>query len=82
MKEATVSSEDAATAAASLKLKHASDVARSVRSSGIAPKKEEDQMPFQPLTLVWKDIHYFVPFPKGKDGNKDTPKVRSPKVDA
>jgi ABC-type multidrug transport system ATPase subunit len=32
------------------------------------------KMPFQALTLLWKDIHYFVPFPKGKDAPADTPK--------
>mmetsp|Transcript_33340 Transcript_33340/g.83541 ORF Transcript_33340/g.83541 Transcript_33340/m.83541 type:complete len:1541 (-) Transcript_33340:49-4671(-) len=54
---------------ASIKL---SKACKAAKSGSVADGKEEP-MPFQPLTLVWQNIHYFVPFPKGKDAPKDTP---------
>lgn len=43
---------------------------------GVGASQKDDAMPFQPLSLVWKDIHYFVPFPKSKDSPKDSPKAK------
>mmetsp|Transcript_17709 Transcript_17709/g.49550 ORF Transcript_17709/g.49550 Transcript_17709/m.49550 type:complete len:1558 (-) Transcript_17709:317-4990(-) len=72
--EATVSDKLDDHTASDLVLSQLTKSARSLAQSGVLSSMgKTSKLPFQPLTLVWKDLHYFVPFPKGKDA-KDTPK--------